>query len=641
MGIPRFAKWIFTNKRRQLTISHIPNNIASLSFDVNSIIHGCAQIVYGYGDAETDQRKLAIENLTDQQLEAELFKLISDTILRISQRVNPKNFLVLAVDGVAPLAKINQQRMRRYRPSASTGPLRFDPNCITPGTDFMFRLDKYMQDWINANLSLLPEKVLYSNHLVPGEGEQKIFDYVRNFEISGYGAHIIHGLDADLIILSLISRLKGVYLIREKTLELNVFEKLISIEELRGYLEYRMRTPTAIDDFAVLTFFLGNDFLPASPMFSGDMADTIEYLLDVYQVLRLPLTYPKEGMVDSKNLYRLIKLLAQGENERLKQVYQNLPKYGFKSLEMSMEKVLAENRLQFVLNKKDFRENWYLRMFSPPIDQLDLAFQLPENVYLKLFEPTEPRIKSVIQNFITGFMWTYRYYKLGTKSVSPNFCYTLGYAPLMEDVYQHYPKKVFPIQSNEVSISYALPVLKQMLSVLPPKSLKIIPRFLHPLYAVDSSISDMFPQKVVIDLDGKDAEHMGVVRIPCIEPVRLYNLNIDVPPEMQNRYAPQENLMYMKQARKTIDRSIIPNKIKIIREKTQEGINPADDFLNLDVEAAARIELLSEIQSTQDLIVMDQGIQGEQVITEVSNQRPPKQDFRKQFEKIKNMRLNQ
>jgi hypothetical protein len=151
----------------------------------------------------------------------------------------------------------------------------------------------------------------------------------------------------------------------------------------------------------------------------------------------------------------------------------------------------------------------------------------------------------------------------------------------------------------------------------------------------------MFPQKVVIDLDGKDAEHMGVVRIPCIEPVRLYNLNIDVPPEMQNRYAPQENLMYMKQARKTIDRSIIPNKIKIIREKTQEGINPADDFLNLDVEAAARIELLSEIQSTQDLIVMDQGIQGEQVITEVSNQRPPKQDFRKQFEKIKNMRLNQ
>jgi 5'-3' exonuclease len=641
MGIPRFAKWIFTNKRRQLTISHIPNNIASLSFDVNSIIHGCAQIVYGYGDAETDQRKLAIENLTDQQLEAELFKLISDTILRISQRVNPKNFLVLAVDGVAPLAKINQQRMRRYRPSASTGPLRFDPNCITPGTDFMFRLDKYMQDWINANLSLLPEKVLYSNHLVPGEGEQKIFDYVRNFEISGYGAHIIHGLDADLIILSLISRLKGVYLIREKTLELNVFEKLISIEELRGYLEYRMRTPTAIDDFAVLTFFLGNDFLPASPMFSGDMADTIEYLLDVYQILRLPLTYPKEGMVDSKNLYRLIKLLAQGENERLKQVYQNLPKYGFKSLEMSMEKVLAENRLQFVLNKKDFRENWYLRMFSPPIDQLDLAFQLPENVYLKLFEPTEPRIKSVIQNFITGFMWTYRYYKLGTKSVSPNFCYTLGYAPLMEDVYQHYPKKVFPIQSNEVSISYALPVLKQMLSVLPPKSLKIIPRFLHPLYEVDSSISDMFPQKVVIDLDGKDAEHMGVVRIPCIEPVRLYNLNIDVPPEMQNRYAPQENLMYMKQARKTIDRSIIPNKIKIIREKTQEGINPADDFLNLDVEAAARIELLSEIQSTQDLIVMDQGIQGEQVITEVSNQRPPKQDFRKQFEKIKNMRLNQ
>ena len=215
MGIPRFARWIFQNKRRQLTIAHIPNNISSLSFDVNSIIHGCAQIVYGYGEAENDQRKQLIETLSDDQLEAELFKLISDSFMRIVQRVNPKKFLVLAVDGVAPLSKINQQRMRRYRMASSPSSMRFDPNCITPGTEFMFRLDKYLQDWINANLSLLPEKVLYSNHLVPGEGEQKIFDYVRNFEISGYGAHIIYGLDADLIILSLISRLKGIYLIRK------------------------------------------------------------------------------------------------------------------------------------------------------------------------------------------------------------------------------------------------------------------------------------------------------------------------------------------------------------------------------------------------------------------------------------------
>jgi 5'-3' exoribonuclease 1 len=495
-----------------------------------------------------------------------------------------------------------------------------------------------MKDWINANLSLLPEKVLYSNHLVPGEGEQKIFDYVRNYEISGYGAHIIYGLDADLIILSLISRLKGVYLIREKSLEINVYEKLISIEELRGYLEYRMRSNTAIDDFAVLSFFLGNDFLPSSPMFTGDMSDTIEYLLDLYYTLGASLTYPKDGMVNTKNLYRYIKLLAQGESERLKLVYKNLPKNGFKTLEMSVEQVFTNNRFQVQLNKQEFRESWYLKIFSPPLEHLDLSFELPKDLYLRLFDPTDSKIKALVQTYISGFMWTYNYYKKGTKSASPNFCYTVGYAPLIEDVLKYFPKKVLPITSTEVSVSYAVPVLKQIIAVLPPKSMKIIPDILHKYYHVDSPISDMFPMKATVDLDGKDADHMGVVRMPPIEPVRLHDLNIAVPAEMDQKYREQENLMFMKQKRQTVDRMIQPVKIKVRREVAQVGINPAEEFLNLDVEAAVRIELISNEPNPQETISVGKDVPGEAQEASVQPKRPPKSDFRKQFEKIKNMR---
>jgi 5'-3' exoribonuclease 1 len=78
--------------------------------------------------------------------------------------VQPRKVLYLAVDGVAPRAKMNQQRSRRFRSAkdaeTTTSEIiarggssqleleslkRFDSNCITPGTDFMLKLSLAMQ----------------------------------------------------------------------------------------------------------------------------------------------------------------------------------------------------------------------------------------------------------------------------------------------------------------------------------------------------------------------------------------------------------------------------------------------------------------------------------------------------------------
>jgi 5'-3' exoribonuclease 1 len=80
---------------------------------------------------------------------------------RLYKLVQPRHVLYLAVDGVAPRAKMNQQRSRRFR-SAKEAEVtaseiiarggvnleshkRFDSNCITPGTDFMLKLSIAMQ----------------------------------------------------------------------------------------------------------------------------------------------------------------------------------------------------------------------------------------------------------------------------------------------------------------------------------------------------------------------------------------------------------------------------------------------------------------------------------------------------------------
>jgi 5'-3' exonuclease len=648
MGVPKFASWIYANRTRKLTIPYVPKNVCSLSFDVNSIIHGCAQVIYNYGEGANEQRKIAITEMSDDQLEKELFKFITDTILRIVERVYPKQFLVLAVDGVAPLAKIQQQRCRRYRMatgSTSAEILRFDPNCITPGTDFMFRLDEYFKKWIQDHMSILPEKVLYSNHMVSGEGEQKIFDYVRSRELSGYGAHIIYGLDADLILLSLISRLNGIYLLREKGMEQNVYERLIDINEVREYLYERMRSDTALDDFAVLSFFLGNDFVPTSPMFVGDMNDTIEFLIDIYVHLNLRLTYPSTGRVDIRNFKRFLYLLADNEEFRLKEVYRYPPKLGFKTLELSAESYMYRGETKVKLNKDEFRMNWYTKVFSPPKDtDFDIS-NLPDSIYLELFDPSDDKIESLVYDYITSFFWTYLYYKKGTSFVSPNFCYFSGYAPLIEDVARYittYNRNAPPLFKNEIKDDYSFTVLHQLLAVLPMKSMSIIPKDLHKFYDIDSPICDMFPTKVEVDTEAKDMERLGVVRMCPVEPKRLLELDLGISNEKMKQYESQKDICFRKKSQDPI-----PKKDTHLESKDVGPIISKENKITKNESTSITTPLLGSVTSgsvTSGSVtsgsVTSGSVTSGSVTSGSDDGKSVKSKFLQDFEKLKRLRKN-
>ena len=136
---------------------------------------------------------------------------------------------------------MNQQRSRRFRSGkeaeelmaqivARDGELpknvkKFDSNCITPGTDFMLKLSLAMNKWIEFKQKTDPfwkngATVIFSGPDVPGEREHKVMDYVREYqrslECDSSLVHVLYGLDADLIMLGLVTHEQRFMLLREK-----------------------------------------------------------------------------------------------------------------------------------------------------------------------------------------------------------------------------------------------------------------------------------------------------------------------------------------------------------------------------------------------------------------------------------------
>ena len=165
--------------------------------------------------------------------------------------IRPRRLLYLAIDGVAPRAKMNQQRSRRFRAAQEArekqdrkDELRreliekgdecpdeednftssnFDSNCITPGTPFMDLVAKSLRYYINDRINSEPAwqqiNVILSDASVPGEGEHKIVDYIRKQRLEpNYDPNqqnVIYGLDADLIMLSMATHESRFHVLRE------------------------------------------------------------------------------------------------------------------------------------------------------------------------------------------------------------------------------------------------------------------------------------------------------------------------------------------------------------------------------------------------------------------------------------------
>lgn len=92
------------------------------------------------------------------------------------------------------------------------------------GTPFMARLSEQLKYFVNKKISEDADwrgiQVILSGHEVPGEGEHKIMEYIRlskaQPDYNPNVRHCLYGLDADLIMLGLLSHDPHFCLLREE-----------------------------------------------------------------------------------------------------------------------------------------------------------------------------------------------------------------------------------------------------------------------------------------------------------------------------------------------------------------------------------------------------------------------------------------
>ena len=275
----------------------------------------------------------------------------------------------------------------------------------------MAKLTKQIKYFISKKISEDADwqgcEIVLSGHEVPGEGEHKIMEYIRLAKAQpDYPAnirHCLYGLDADLIMLGLLSHDPHFCLLREevtfgrqsqkksKELEHQNFY-LMHLCIVREYLELEfqeLKEPQAlsfpfdmeriIDDFILMAFFVGNDFLPNLPNLHINEG-ALALMFKIYKsVLSTAGGYINErGVINLERLGNLLDKLSHVEYRFFES--ENADSSWFKGKQMGKVDVMEKE------TEKNAKES--LSMTTP---QKDIFKQVKQFVSTRSHDPSMPK----------------------------------------------------------------------------------------------------------------------------------------------------------------------------------------------------------------------------------------------------------
>lgn len=514
MGVPGFFLWLWKKYKLKNFIfnkfdiehnesisnqyaSHI-NNIDKLLIDANCLIHPQC---FGVLDKNKHWTNIGtLENI--------MIKEIISYIELLINYVNPKELVYIAIDGVAPVAKIKQQRLRRFKSVKDTNlfnnikrkhgkeiPKYWTNSSITPGTVFMEKLTKSIINHFEENKHNC--KVLFSSSNSPSEGEHKLLQYIRNIDDDNK-KYVIYGLDADLLFLSLSSQKENIFLLRESQqmnnikiddysqsfnyVSIDVMKQCI-YEEISSKLDSEqfdneIKVDNIINDFVFICYFLGNDFLPHIPSLdirgSKTRASGIDILIDAYvsvfQNIKehiINITVDDNGdrkiIIHDIFLNQLLIYIGVSENDFFMTNYMNTePKHihcdSNDPYDIEMFRI---DNLMFKIDDpiqlgKDTPDLWKFRYYEH---------------YFNSIQNQEVMVKQICHHYFEGLLWIAYYYF--DKCPSWTWYYPYEHAPFISDMISN--SKGFDFNSIKFDLGKPLKPFEQLLAVLPPQSSFLLP----------------------------------------------------------------------------------------------------------------------------------------------------------------------
>lgn len=489
---------------------------------------------------------ISYNSTNNSKFEDKLIKNIIEETKNMIGKIKPNKMVYIAIDGPAPKAKMIQQRWRRYKSIKldryknevyNKYNLKYekswDTRKISPGTNFMWKLNNNMIKYIQSNkiYDKTGVKIIFSNSNVPGEAEHKFLDIIRNNNFTDADNIVIYSKDGDLIPLSLGLQKKNIYILRpigSNETYLNYNDSKMCYISMDKYREAHIKEMgindnnnkhILIHDYIFMLSLGGNDFVqPINFLRIKDKG--LNKILKAYKDIKkinnndyLILIVNNKININSKFFKDIISKFASSEEYYLKKMrisFDGKKKRGLNDRQLSQE--IDQKPYEIELSRYEHMEVFMKEhplhdKYKNEFNKLDFKKPISQwrNIYYEMVfglnnndSNYDSQINTICHNYLLSLAYTINYYIIGVPSWS--YFYPYIAAPLATD----FSKYLNTLDNINDVINFNLDKpykpFEQLMMIYPSELKELLPTQLRKLMT-DSSYKTIQYYPIDFDMD--------------------------------------------------------------------------------------------------------------------------------------------